>query len=71
MRKKMTFSKRTGQPILDLEEELIELPLAICNNDGIPITGQKSYATKHLEIRYQSASPAVFGQTFHGFPHAF
>lgn len=39
--KKMTFSKRTHQPILNLEEQLIELPLAICDNEGISIKGQK------------------------------
>ena len=34
MRKKMQFSKRTGQPIDHPDEQVIELPLALCDNSG-------------------------------------
>ena len=60
MRKKMSFSRRTGQPIRNLEEQLIELPLALCDSNGIANKGQKSYATKHYEARYSTAFPPVF-----------
>ena len=60
MKNKMQFSKRTGRPIDKPGEQLIELPLAISDNDGNPIKGQKSYTTKALEARYKATSPPVF-----------
>ena len=60
MKKKMLFSKRTGRPIDKPGEQLIELPLAISDNDGKPLKGQKSYSTKTLESRYKATSPPVF-----------
>ena len=60
MRKKMLFSKRTGQPIEKPGEQLLELPLAISDNDGKPLKGQKSYTTRILESRYKATSPPVF-----------
>jgi len=38
MKKKMLFSKRTGRPIEKPGEQLIELPLAISDNDGSTTT---------------------------------
>ena len=60
MRRKMSFSKRTGQPIHELEEQLIELPLAICDSNENTNKGQKSYSTKHYEARYHDAIPTIF-----------
>jgi hypothetical protein len=60
MKKKIQFSKKTGRPIDTLEDQLIEMPLAICSHDGFPLKGQKSNTSKHLENRYQRAVPQVF-----------
>ena len=46
----MQFSKRTGKPIDTLQEQLIELPLAISDHEGNPLKGQKSYTLKNIEI---------------------
>lgn len=51
--------KKTGKPIERPGEQLIEYPLALCNSDGTPRKGQKSYGTQSLESRYSAASPAV------------
>ena len=60
MKKKMQFSRRTGRPIDQPGEQLIELPLALCDNTGNPIKGQKSYTTHFLECRYKEATNPVF-----------
>ena len=60
MKKKMQFSQRTGRPIDGPGEQLIELPLALCDNTGNPIKGQKSYSTHFLECRYKEATSQVF-----------
>jgi hypothetical protein len=59
MKMKISYSQRTGKPISNVTEQLIELPLALCDNDGIPLKGQKSYTTKNLQTRYQKASPPI------------
>ena len=58
--KKMQFSRRMGRPIEKPGEQLIELPLAISDNAGDPLKGQKSYTTRSLESRYKMANPQVF-----------
>ena len=60
MKKKMQFSRRTGRPIDKPGEQLIELPLAISDNAGNPLKGQKSYTSRSLESRYKMANPQVF-----------
>lgn len=47
-------------PIEQLDEQLIQLPLAICDHDGNLNEGQKSYTTKALEARYKVSSPPAF-----------
>ena len=42
MKKKMQFSQRTGRSVEKRGEQLIELPLAITDNTGKPLKGQKS-----------------------------
>ena len=42
MNKKMQFSQRTGRSVEKRGEQLIELPLAITDNTGKPLKGQKS-----------------------------
>lgn len=56
MRKKMRWSKLTGQPIERLGEQLLETPLALADHQGNPNKGQKAYMTKALETRYKSYS---------------
>lgn len=60
MKKKQQFSKRTGTSIEKPGEQLIELPLALCDSTGNPIKGQKSYTTCFLECRYKETTPSVF-----------
>ncbi len=60
IKRKMQFSKRTGKPIDRPGEQLLQLPLSICDNDGNPLKGQKSYTTKALEARYKTSSPPGF-----------
>ena len=60
MKKKMQFSQRTGRPVERPGEQLIELPLALCDSTGNPIKGQKSYTTHYLQCRYKDATPQVF-----------
>ena len=59
----MQFSKRTGIPTDKPGEQLIEFPLAISDNTGNPLKGQKSYTTRSLESRYKEANPQVFVST--------
>lgn len=60
MKMKIRFSQRIGTPIDKPGEQLIELPLAISDNSGNPLKGQKSYTSKTLESRYKSANQQVF-----------
>ena len=60
MKKKMQFSQRKGRPVERPGEQLIELPLALCDSTGNPIKGQKSYTTHYLQCRYKDATPQVF-----------
>ena len=60
LKRKMQFSCRIGAPIERPGEQLLELPLAISDNDGNPLKGQKSYTSRSLEARYKSATPAAF-----------
>lgn len=46
----MQFSKRTGKPIEIPGEQLIEFPLAISDNAGQPLKGQKSYASRSWKL---------------------
>ena len=60
IKKKMLFSKKVGKPIDKPGEQLLEYPLSICDNEGVPLKGQKSYYTKSLEGRYKhSPSPLI------------
>ena len=60
MRKKMKWSNTTGKPIDTPGEQLLELPLALCDHMGHPNKGQKSYTTKALQKRYEATTPPVF-----------
>ena len=54
MKKKMQYSNKTGKPIDSPGEQLLQLPLAICDHDGNPLKGQKSYTTNCLQARYKA-----------------
>jgi len=53
MKRKICFSQRVDAPINKPGEQLLELPLAISDNAGNPLKGQKSYTTKSLGSQYQ------------------
>ena len=59
LHKRLKWSKQTGTPVNILGEQYIELPLAIATNEGEPVKGQKSYMTKAIQNRYQTASPPI------------
>ena len=54
-RKKLKWSRITERAIDKLGEQLIALPLAISDHEGIPLKGQKSYMTKFYKGRYQTS----------------
>ncbi len=56
----MKWSKTTGKPIDTPSEQLLELPIALCDHTGHPNKGQKSYITKALQTRYKGTTPPVF-----------
>ena len=60
IKRKMQFSSKTGRPIDRPNEQLLELPLALCEHDGSLRKGQKSYTTSALQARYNSSVPKVF-----------
>lgn len=64
MRNKMQHSKRTGRPIDRPGEQLLTLPMSLCDHEGNPLKGQKSYASRCLETRYKNATPPVFTTEF-------
>ena len=65
MRKKIKQSQITGHPIDQPFEQLIPLPLAICDSDGNPLKGQKSCITKFYESRYKNYNNSTLGSTMH------
>ena len=60
IRRKIQFANKTGRHIVRSGEQLLQYPLSICDNDGNPLKGQKSYTTQSLQARYKESSPAVF-----------
>ena len=52
LHRRIKWHQQTGQPIQNLAEQYISYPLALSDNDGNPIKGQKSNTTKFLENRY-------------------
>ena len=56
----MRHSNKTGLPIDSPGEQLIQLPLALCDHEGQQNKGQKSYTTKSLETRYNDTTLSLF-----------
>ena len=59
LKKKMHHSMKTGRPIDNPCEQLIEYPLAISDSNGSLLKGHKSYTTRFLSCRYKEANPRV------------
>ena len=59
LHKKLLWSKASQKPVTSVSEQFIPLPLALCNNEGLPLKGQKSFATTIFEKRYEKAIPQV------------
>ena len=59
MKKKIHFAHKIGKPVDKPEEQLLEFPLSISDNDGNLLKGQKSYFTKALQARYKESSPPI------------
>ncbi len=57
LHKKLLWSKVSQSPVKSVSEQFIPLPLALCDNDSIPLKGQKSFTTKVFEKRYENATP--------------
>lgn len=49
IKRKMQFSTKTGNPINKPGEQILEYPLSLCDTDGNPLKGQKSYFTNSLQ----------------------
>ena len=64
LHRRLKWYQQTGQPVQTLAEQYIQFPLAISDNKGNPIKGQKSYATKFLGKKYKnSACPIILNNT--------
>ena len=59
MKKKMQPSKKTDSPNERPGEQLLEYPLALRDNDGKLLKGQKSYSTNYLQSIYRDAFPPI------------
>ena len=59
LHRKLLRSKVSQKPVTSVSEQFIALPLALCDNEGLPLKGQKSFATKIFEKRYEKAVPQV------------
>ena len=42
-----------------VSEQFIALPLALCDNEGLPLKDKKRFATTIFEKRYEKAIPQV------------
>ncbi len=54
MRRQMAYNAHVWATENLIDEQYLELPQAICDQNGAPHKGQKSYTTKWLEKRYES-----------------
>ena len=62
LQKRLKWYQQTGKTIERLAEQYIPFPLAISDNKGNPIKGQKSFTTKVFETRYKdSPYPVTLG----------
>ena len=67
LHKKLLWSKVSQKPVTSVSEQFIALPLALCDNEGLPLKGQKSFAKKvsdRVGVRIYRASefiPCIFG----------
>lgn len=59
IKRKIHFAQKTGQPVDRPGEQLAQYPLSLCDSDGNPRSGQKSYFTRSLENRYKKCSPPI------------
>ena len=59
LHKKLLWSKVSQKPVTSVSEQFIPLPLALCNNEGLSLKGQKSFASTIFEKRYEKAIPQV------------
>ena len=59
LHRRLKWHQHTGQPLQNLAEQYIPYPLAISDNRGNPLKGQKSNSTKFLEQRYKNSDNPV------------
>ena len=60
LKRQMQHSNKTGEPVQKLGEQIIELPMALCDGQGIPHKGDKANTTRSLRARYKDAPNTVF-----------
>ena len=65
LKKKLQYSQKSGKPVQNPGEQLLEFPLSICDNEGMPIKGTKSNITKILERRYSTLTPPIITSHLH------
>ena len=60
LKRQMQHSNKTGEPVQKLGEQIIELPMALCDSQGVPHKGDKANPTRSLRVRYKDAPNTVF-----------
>ena len=56
IKRKILFAQKASLPVEKPGEQLVQLPLSLCDSEGKPHSGQKSYFLKSLEARYKNCS---------------
>ena len=64
----MQHSNKTGEPVQKLGEQIIELPMALCDNQGVQHKGNKANTTRSLQLRYKDAPDTVFSSELQSNP---
>lgn len=68
LKRQMQHSNKTGEPVQKLGEQIIELPMALCDNQGVQHKGDKANTTRSLRLRYKDAPDTVFSSDLHSNP---
>ena len=59
LHKKLLWSKVSQKPVTSVSEQFIAFPLALCDNEGLPLKVKKVLQPLFLKKRYEKAIPQV------------
>ena len=68
LKRQMQHSNKTGEPVEKLGEQIIELPMALCDTQGVQHKGDKANSTRALRLRYKNAPETVFSSELQSNP---